>query len=487
MATRNPGSSDGVRLLLSKGTVYLISRALQSGAAFLILPLVTRAFSPDDYGTIVTALVVVQLLGVIATAGVPASITLDYFADREREDNVALLVGLSVAVAVVGAGLADLLHPLWLGLFSELHYDAGLRIAIWTAVPIAVLAAGQALLQAEHRAWTFAVVSACSSVGGPLAGVLLAYAFGGRPAMFFIGNAIATTVAAALVLGLYRKLDLRVWRDRALASWALRTGSPTLLHNLSMYIVLAGDRLVLARIAGVETVGRYQIAYVVGTLPLLVLASIGTAWIPLVIGTPEGERWALLRDTSVVLHKLSALMASAIAVGCPLLLLVLAPARYDPRGLTVVATVVGLSTCPYLVMYGHFMRVFRAGSTHVLAWVTTVSAAANILANVALVGRYGMRGSAVATVFTYALQAVLLWFGARNGPEVEWNLKASARPWLLAGVAFVAGALAPTTDPWLVVRGVAMAAFLVAMAVVGWREIHGGELQGLVPTDVADL
>ena len=74
------GQSDGVAATSARGAagslgshsvVYLVGTALQGLGILLILPFATRLLGDAEYGKVATALVVIQMVGTIAAAGLP--------------------------------------------------------------------------------------------------------------------------------------------------------------------------------------------------------------------------------------------------------------------------------------------------------------------------------------------------------------------------------------------------------------------------------
>ena len=77
---------------------------------------------------------------------------------------------------------------------------------------------------------------------------------------------------AAMALGLaFTRPALTGLFDRALIGRAVRLGAPLALSTLLVFVLNAGDRLIIQRLLGPEEVGRYQVAYVVGYVVVLLV------------------------------------------------------------------------------------------------------------------------------------------------------------------------------------------------------------------------
>ncbi len=460
-----------VRALLTTGSVYTTATAIQLSGAVLVIPAVTRLLGPAEYGELTLGLIVLLLLGLIAAAGLPGAITRLYF--REDEGGrlgARRLVPVTFALALVVSLVAELTGPHWAGLFGGLDYDGTLRIAVWGAPAAAMMAAAQGLLRAEERAVAFVVVAVLSGLGGQLAGLALIAGWDLGPSGFMAGVVGAMTLAAVLGTVLSGGTSAG-FADRRTIAAALIVGLPTVPHSLAGYLLATGDRIAIERKLDLDEVGRYQAAYAVGSLGILVLSALNNAWAPLIYRAKQGERWRVLAETTAALYPLAALAAGGLALLAPLALMVAAPPAYDPADLTPVSAIVAFAVIPYITYLSAVHIVFWRGRTGVLALSTPIAAAVNLALVLVLVGPLGLEGAALATVVAYGLLALLVHLRARRMAEVPWRRSTALRATAIAAALTLAGAFGPTEGLWLGVRGVAGAACLVSLLAVGRRLI----------------
>lgn len=458
-----PGSG-AVRTLFGRGSVFTIATACQMSAAVLIMPVITRLLSKTEFGHVATSLVVVQILMFLVALGLPSAITLEYFDRRGGLSAARSLVVLSIGVAIVMAAAIDLLGPVWTRwVFSGLSYHGALRVAVWSTVPMSVVVAAQALLRATDRAAPFIVVTAISTAGAQLLGFCFVTFGAASATSYMLGVGLGLTVAAAAGLVLCG-IDLSRVRDGRLIRAALHVGIPTIPHAMGVYLVGAGDRIIIQRLEGLGPVARYQVAYLVGALGLTLAGALNNAWGPLVYGTPADRRWDVLAETTAGLYRLAGVVASGIAIGAPLALLAVAPGSYHPRALAPVCAVVALSLIPFVGYLSNAYPIFHYRKVWALAWSTPLSAAVNVVLNLVLVPRFGLIGAAYATVLTYGSQALLARRAARKLVTVPWRRGLATRAWAVALTGVAVGALLPATGAWLALRGALAAALVVLFA-----------------------
>ena len=240
------------RELLGRGSVYTVASAIQAASVLLVLPVATRVLGAEEFGVAAAGLVVTQLLAIVAGLGLNGSVMLEYFDERSGEAAARRLIGTALVAAMVVVALAELTGPLWSGAFAELEYGTELRLATWTALPLAVLASSQALLRSQDRAGAYVVATVIATAGGQALGVTVKMTTSGRGIAYLAG------VLAGAVLGASAGLVAggcgRPHRgDREVLQRSFRFGVGLLLpHALAMYAVLAVDRLIIEGVLGLE-------------------------------------------------------------------------------------------------------------------------------------------------------------------------------------------------------------------------------------------
>jgi len=427
------------RTLFTRGSVYTAATAIRMAHGIILLPLVTRLFSASEYGEIALALVIGQIIAVIAGLGLPSAITRIHF----DEVTVARRLLLSsLPIAVITTLIADLLGATWISVFAKIDYGATMRIAVWTAVPLVVVDASSQLFRAQGRPLHFVVVSTLSSVGARLFGVVLVLFWPGSTAAYMAGGLVLTCVAASY------GLLLLVGRTDRLSSGsevrpALKLGLPLAMHALALFAITTGDRVIIERQLGIVEVGRYQVAYVLGSMSIALLVAVNNAWAPMVFGADEASRWGFLDQTTRIVAILAGAVIAGIALVAPLVLRVLASPSYDVDSLVDTTAIVALAGLPYVVYLSHVHVLFQAKRTLPLSWTTPLAAVLNVLLNLWWIGPFGLDGAAAATVVAYLVQGLLVTWASRRIDERPKPPVRTAGGWTLALVGVVAGVTLP--------------------------------------------
>lgn len=461
------GGDDAVGRVLGRGSIYTVATVIQLGAGILVIPILTRIVDPGQYGTITAALVVQAVLGTAAAVGSPAAVSRTYFR-RHGPVGARALIAATALAALALALVAELTGPLWSQIFAGLDYGAELRLAVLSSVPIAVTLAAHTFLQAADRVGTFLVVTAVATAGAQGLGLLIAL-LGGGPVGYLAGVTIGL-YAAMTIAWLAAGVDFAPLRRRAggrdLLRGALLVALPTIPSTLALYLLSAGDRVVVERLEGLSAAGAYYIAYAVGSLGIFLVTAVNSAWGPILFGSDEDRRWPLLAESAVEVARVVALANAALALGAPIALEIFAPADYDLAGLGAVSALVAASGLPYLWYATSYNVIVWRGRTGILGIATPVTAAFNLGLCALLIPPLGVEGAALATLLAYCLLATLIWARSRHLAEIPWDLRALATSAIPVLIAVPLALILPADGAWLALRGLVAAALGVAALIL---------------------
>lgn len=465
------GAGTELNFLARRGSIYTVATAVQLSMYLLVLPAVTRTLPAAEFGVLTTALVVVQLLTYVAAMGLPYALTLDYFDDLAGEDAARLLVILTAGFAGLVALVADLSGPWWSrAVFDTIDYGPAMRFAVWAAVPFAVLLSAQALLRSADLAARFVLVTIIGTIGAQCAGLILIWSYEPTAATFMAGY--FAVLSAGALSGIVLSHSVQRYRGatsvRVVLRRGLALGLPTVPHALAMYLLVAGDRVIIERVDGLDSVARYQVAYLVGALGITLAGAINNAWGPMIYGAAASRRWSVLNSTESEILAVGALATAGIALSSPLLLAVLAPSGYDPAALAPVTAIVALCTLPYISYLADAHVIFFERRPWLFTWMTPLTAMANLGLAMVLVRTIGLVGAAIASFLAYVLMAALVAWARRALIDEPRNWS-RLWPWWAVGVAGASlGALLPTHGALTAVRVL----LCIAIGVLALRRIR---------------
>jgi O-antigen/teichoic acid export membrane protein len=448
--------------------------AVQMLGTFLTLPLVTRLLTPHDYGVVVTALLVGQIVAIPAAAGVPAAAGRLFFEPDSGPRQARAIYLVTPLVAMPVCGLALVSAPLWTRLFGEPGLTTTLRFGVVLALPLACLGVSQSILLARRRSAVFGALAVFATVGPQIGGVVALSRTVGRPTDTYLAVVVAITALAAVLSAAAARVSLSRLPTRRLLRAAAVIGLPTVPHLLALQVIAGGDRAVIARTASIGDVGRYQVAYAVGAVGISFFGAFTQAVAPLIHAADDSDRWDVLSRLSALVHRLAALVVVALVAAVPLLLTALAPASYRRDELIPVASVIALVAMAYVGYQSAVNVLFELNRPAALSVIAPSAAIANIALNIVVVPVAGLLGAALVTLATYLYLAVAVALVASRMAKVPWRRGAFVASWAAALLAVTTGAFAPVHGSWIAVRVAVTVSALALAARPIMRVLHVG-------------
>jgi O-antigen/teichoic acid export membrane protein len=447
--------------LFGRGLLYVVVFSFQTIAALLVSPILAHLIGPEEFGRLASAIALHQLLAVFAILGLDQAVVLQRAADGNSRAARGL-VAVAFACALTAVGLAWLTAPWWeaaLGFSGASHLLA--ITMLWT-VPGAAVYVVLSLLLAEDRLRIFTLVSASSAVGGQILGVLLVL-FVERSAVTYAWGNVISYGLAVLIGSLAVRPRPRGLLDTHTTWRAVRLGVPLAVSGLATFVLNAGDRIVVQRLLGAAEVGRYQVAYTMGYVVVLLMVFVSQSWTPrFAVLTERTERVFLQGQARDQLYRLLIPTVIGITLVAPLALRIVAPASFQPETLSLVVFLVAVSAFPVAAggASGRELVMLRRGRS--IAAAACAAAVLNVALNIVLVPIWGIAGAAAATVLAFALSAILqrrLLVATTPWPRTPSRLSAL----ILAASVFSAGStFLPQTLDWNLGR------LVLALACLPW-------------------
>ncbi|MCZ2829870.1 oligosaccharide flippase family protein [Modestobacter sp. VKM Ac-2986] len=403
---QDAAEGDGPSSLFGRDLLYVGVLGVQLLSAVVVSPVLAYLLPPEQFGQLSSAIALHQVLVILAVMGLDQSLIL-LRAEAGGDAPARALVGVGLLGAVLLTVIAFLTQPLW---GPALGFDQGARILVvtvaWTPFAAGVLLVS-AMLLSQDRLRAFAFINIFAGIGGQVLGLAILVLGGERDAGHYAeGNLVALAVTVVIGLLLVRP----GWRGVAaleVSRRGLQLGIPLMISGLAIYVLNAGDRLVILKLMGPADAGRYQIAYTIGNVAVLLLSMTDGAWLPRIAAVRDQvERSQVVAGARNGLLKLMLPVLLGITLGAPLGLRIVAPPDYRPGDLLPVVFVVALAAFPVLIGIASHWVLVTLGRTRNLAVSAIAAAVVNVGLNVVLVPVWGLVGAAAATAAAFAVQAL---------------------------------------------------------------------------------
>lgn len=476
-----PGGPSATRTVLGRGSLYTVATAGPALAAVAVVPFVTRLLPVAEYDLVSVATVVVQVAFILVALGLGAAITRQYILAADGARGARGLVLQGAAVATVATGLLVATAPWWSPAILGRPVSVEIVLALVSGLGGAWMVLAQSYLRGADRPGPFVLIAVGASLLGPVLGVVGVLGVDARASVYLAGVTLGYLVAGVggLLVVLRSGPALLGWQGlRA----ALRVGVPTVPHQVSLYLALAGLVVVADRVLGEG--GRANVALTIGAGATVVTAGLNNAWAPVVYRAAPEQRGRVLDETTRVIAVVSVVVAGGVALLAPWLVAVAAPADYRPDGLVGAVAFACAAALPSVLYLASGHLVFARGRTGWLALSTPSAVAGGLLAATLLAREVGLTGIGLGYLVAYLLLAGLTTLVQRRVAEHPWWPPAMAVTVASWALVTAAGVLLPTTGALASLRLVAAVALAVLGVLGARRAARGSWRPATLATDV---
>lgn len=457
-----------LRTLAHDSIVYGLSGIATRFLNFLLVPLYTRVFPPEDYGIIslITAsMTVVSIFTVLAldtAAGRWFWDTEDVF---DRKSTMASWAWCQLTVASLFAvaiyALADRLGPVITG-----HPGVGVyfRLAA-AALPLGVLGwVTTNWLRFQRRPWVAVGYALGTSLASILTTIILVVFLRRGLVGIYLAQVVAGVVSTAGAVVL-----MRDWVSPSHFSWPrllamLRFALPLIPSALAFWVVSFADRYFVQFYTSTSEVGLYQVGSSIAAAVAVVTAAFQQAWGPFAMSIHKQED-AKPVYANVLLAYLwtTCLLGSALSILAPEAIRVIATDRYLGA-----ETVVGLLAFSYIMnglVYIAAIGPTIAKSSAPIGMAAILAAGLNIVFNFLLTPRFGKTGSALAAFLSQSAMPIYLFYRAQRIYPIPYRFKTAIMILALSFLVIGVAAFCSSNHLWfsLVVRFTLVSLFVPAL------------------------
>ena len=397
--------------------IYLVARGLPGLVAFLAIPIFSRLLDPAEYGRYALVLVSVNLLNALLFQWVRLSLVryLPVYREDAARFKSTLLTTSLLMVAALGVIAA---------LLCLLPFGREMRVYV---VPCWIMLAAQAAFElsseyarADLRPWQVMRLQLARSASTVALGVVLVWC--GLGWWGPVGGTIGGMLLALIVLSRRDCLGIRLRIDREKFNRIAKYGIPLSMTVALLVVVAGSDRFLIAWFLGEAKAGVYSVAvdFTSQTLTLLLMV-VNMAMFPLAVRALEHEGVDAARKQM----SYNASLLLAIGVPCVVGFGLLAPGiahtfigrDFRAEAANIIPLIALGAFLAGLKAY-HFDAAFQfADRTLYQVWIILAAAVLNVAFNLIAIPRWGINGSAVASVAAYVLSIGLTaWIGRRSFP-----------------------------------------------------------------------
>lgn len=393
---------------------YLPSYIVPAIVGIIAIPIVSRLFSPADYGNYVLVLAAVSILSTTATAWLSASI-IRFYPVYKLNSRIEEFRGTIVKLTITSVITVSLIFSSILFLINS-HISANLyflmRIGLLVFISTSVFSVFLSNLRAKHQVTWYSSFTIWRSVAGLAFGVMLVMVLHCGVEGLLWGSFLSMVIVLPLLWKFaIGKLSLKEGDvHSSMSSQIAKYGLPIIVVNLGSWITMLSDRYVLGFFRGTEEVGIYSVGCAIPQRSILIIGSLLLlASHPIAFNIWEKQGVEASQNFLTKLTRYYLLIGLPATVGLSVLskpvMHVLAASAYFP----------GYEVIPLIALSAFFLGIAnRFGTvldyhkrTDLNMFCNLSCAGLNLGLNFLLIPKYGFIAAALTTFVTYATNVAI--------------------------------------------------------------------------------
>ncbi len=414
--------------LLGNTAIYALANVLNGAIPFLLLPILTRVFTPEEYGLVTLVSAVIAIMGAFTGLSAHGAVSVKYF---DKTVNHPQFVGASLLV-LAGSTALILVFLLF----------AGDMISTWINLPkqwlfiAAIASAAQFLINIRLVLWQvqdqpiryglFQVSQTLFNLGLSLALVFWAI-WGWQGRVWGIVLAILIFAILALV-SMWASSLVKFKHSGVYSKAALNFGLPLIPYTLGGFAMAMSDRFILSSLLDVQSVGFYavgiQMAMAIGLMGDALAKSYGPYLLKLLSDKAQNHHQNIVNRTYVVFLTFL-LMAFFYALILPYVYKLLIGNKFSQS--LPVAQIASFGYAFQGMYYTIAGILFFCEKTTALSTITLICGGISILIATSMIHVLGIIGCAWAMLITNVIFFCATWAYSNKAYPLPWLTPAFAR------------------------------------------------------------
>jgi O-antigen/teichoic acid export membrane protein len=465
---------DKIKQLGTDTAIYGVSTILGRFLNFLLTPIYTYVFQPSDFGIVAIVYSYIAFLNVVYGYGMESAY-LKYATTRELGTPKENFTVPFISVSLTSLLFSGLIVLNAVPVAQLANIPATYHSVVPSAAGIMLLDAAAmipfACLRLQRKAVRFGVIRLINIIINICLNILLLFHFHMGVEGVFLSGVISSALTL-LMLTPTVAAHFSLTLPRELFHALLRFGLPYVPAGLATMMIQVIDRPILEALTDTATVGIYQANYRLGIFMMLLVSAFDFAWRPFFLSQAR-EREAKQLFARILTYFLLVATSAFLVLSFFLEDVVRLPLF---SGHTIIEERYwsGLHIVPVVLLAYVFLGVSNnivAGiyiekRTQKLPAIAFLGAIVNVVINLLFIPLFGIMGAAIATLMSYAVMAVALYFTVQRFYPVQYEFGRITKMLAAAGAVFFLYSYV-NSSPWEILWKVSLVfLFLVLMYIM---------------------
>lgn len=405
--------------------IYLFSNILNAVIPFILLPILTRYLSPEEYGEVAMFQTLLGALGAFIGMTFVGAANRKYYDANLNKAELAEFIGSCIQLAVISAMIVFSVLFLFRSDFSEWLAlpPSYILFAVLVSLSTVILSLRLGQWQVSKQAVKYGALQVSNSLVNMLLSLLLVVALlqgaAGRIDAQII-TSIVFLVVALLLLKKDRLFKIFTWRKDFLTE-ALKFGVPLMPHIAGGFLLNSVDRFVINQEIGLAEAGIYMVAVQLTAAVGIVFDAINKAYVPWLFERLKAD----VHKEKQKIVKLTYLWFLVIVMGVtlaffigPWLVVFIAGEKYARAGEVIGWLALGQGFQGMYLMVTNY--IFYSKKTGLLSVASIGSGLLNLILLVIFIRLIGLEGAAIAFAVSMGIRFLLTWLVAQKRHPMPW-------------------------------------------------------------------
>ena len=410
--------------VLHNSIIYLGSSVFSKAIPFMLLPVLTKYLSPEEYGV----LSIFQLMISFSTAFVGMNMSMNV--SKNFFKYTKLQTSLMIGNILIILSLTTVIYFV-ITLCVSFYYQEIFSVPSNWVVLVPLLSfmlmintINLTILRNQEKAYLFGVfevINTAINMGVTIL-LLVMYHYGWYARAG--GIIIAYTFFFIISLLYMKKNGFIILRyEREEARRILKLSIPLIPHVIGGIIIALSDRFFIEKMVSLEEVGIYSIGYMFGMVVVLFTDAFLKAWSPWfykMLSNADITKKAKIVKYSYLYILATFIIAFSISIFAKFIIPYVVDVRYAGAEIYVFWIAIGYAVHGvYKIFFPYLVHISK---TSFLAVSTVIAAVLNLIFNYFLIKEYGAIGAAYATVFSFIVSASLVFWYQNKHFKMPWLL-----------------------------------------------------------------
>lgn len=402
---------DSFKKIGQQSVVYAITRVIAALSGLVLVPILTRHFSPSDYGVIDLILTVNSFLVIFLMLGLDSAAARYYYDAKDKAEQkkylTNALIFLAFILIIVTVVLTFFSGSISSIIFGDARYQEVLKINFLTMPFIVLFNYFLSVFVTRLQAGRYAILFLFNQAL-VLAMVLVFlirshYQFRSIYEAYLLAAVISFVISSILV-----RRNLLFSFSKKYLHTLLTYGLPLLPAGVALWFLDLSDRFFVVKYIGTFELGIYALAAKIALPVSLVVSAFVLPWIPFAFSILKRKEAKAIYAKYFTYFLLAAgFCAILVAYFSKIIILILSNANY--LGATKVAGVLAWGMVAYGAFFILSLGAYVAKKTWYVSLSVLVAATINISLNFYMVPKFGIMGAAITTLLAYVVNTSLIY------------------------------------------------------------------------------